>query len=100
MKISYTESGKASAHSGEAQGKILPEKMPKGSVTDKVGTGRSLSPLEEGMAVAEAALKDVPDVREDIVNELKEKIAKGEYNVSGIDIAEMMLRRRAADKLR
>jgi len=52
------------------------------------------------MVVAEAALKDVPDTRDQIVDELKERIMKGEYNVSGADIADMMLRRRAADKIR
>jgi len=45
-----------------------------------------------------AAFGNVPDVRADRVAELKAQIANGEYNVSGKDIAESMLRR-AADKL-
>jgi anti-sigma28 factor (negative regulator of flagellin synthesis) len=32
--------------------------------------------------------------------EIKARIDKGEYKVSGAEIAEMMLRRRAADKIR
>lgn len=100
MKISGLESGKALVSKSEAEAKILPEDRPRGLVSGEAGASRQLSPLEKGMAVAEAALKDVPDTREEIVNELKERIRKGEYKVSGEEIAEMMLRRRAADKIR
>lgn len=36
-------------------------------------------------------LKDLPDVRKDKVAELKARIAAGEYNVSGKDIAEKIV---------
>jgi negative regulator of flagellin synthesis FlgM len=100
MKISNFESGKASTNGRQAEGRILPENRPKGSVLGKPATGKALSPLEQGMAVAEAALADIPEVREDLVADIKERIRKGEYKVSGEEIAEMMLRRQAADKLR
>ena len=100
MKISDSESGKASASAGAAKEKILPKDCPKGSVLSKPDSARKLSPLEKGMAVAEEALAALPDIREDVVEELKERIRKGEYEVSGSEIAEMMLRRRAADRLR
>lgn len=100
MKISHFESGKASTSGRQHEGKILPKDRPKGSVLGKPDARKSLSPLEQGMAVAEAALVEVADIREDIVREIKDRIEKGEYNVSGEEIAEMMLRRRAADKLR
>ena len=100
MKISNVESNKALANSGEHSEKILPEHRPKRSAAERASAGAQLSPLERGMALAESALVDVPDVREEIVNELKERIARGEYEVSGQDIAEMMLRRRAADDIR
>ena len=45
-------------------------------------------------------VKDAPDVREDIVMELKARIENGEYNVSGEDIADMMVRRAQADRVR
>lgn len=45
-------------------------------------------------------VKDAPDVREDIVMQLKERIEKGEYKVSGEEIAEMMVRRMKADRVR
>ena len=100
MKISDFESNKAASAGAEAQGKILPEDRPKGLISSKESNSKQLTPLEHGMVVAEAALADVPDIREEIVNQLKERIEKGEYKVSGKEIAEMMLRRRAADKLR
>lgn len=100
MKISGVESNKATGTQSAAETRILPKDRPKGLVSSRQKTSTALSPLEQGMAVAEAALKDVPDTRDAYVNELKERIAKGEYNVSGAEIAEMMLRRRAADKIR
>jgi len=100
MKISRFESGKASTSGQQPEGKILPKDRPKGSVLGKPGSQKALSPLEQGMAVAEAALADIAEVREDLVKDIKERVRKGEYKVSGEEIAEMMLRRRAADKLR
>jgi flagellar biosynthesis anti-sigma factor FlgM len=100
MKISGVESNKAAGSHGAAEAKILPENRPKGLVSSRVKTTASLSPLEQGMAVAEAALTDVPDTRDEIVMALKERIDKGEYKVSGAEIADMMLRRRAADNIR
>lgn len=100
MKISNAESNRAAAQTGEAQARILPEDRPKRSRGARTEPGKALSPLEKGMAVAEAALAEVPEVRDEMVRELKERIAKGEYEVSGEDIAEMMLRRRGADRIR
>lgn len=45
-------------------------------------------------------VKNAPEAREDIVMELKERIEKGEYHVSGEDIADMMIRRAQADRVR
>ena len=100
MKISRVESGRAAAKRESAAEKILPRNRPKGSVLSRPQAGKELSPLEKGMAVAEEALRQIPDVREDLVNQIKERIKRGEYQISGEEIAEMMLRRRAADRLR
>jgi flagellar biosynthesis anti-sigma factor FlgM len=101
MKISYTESDKAAAGAREAQdAKILPADRPRGHVSGKKKPGEFVSPLEQGMAIAEAALAETPDVREDLVKEIKERIQKGEYAVSGEEVADMMLRRLAADRIR
>lgn len=100
MKISRIESGKASSGDRSDESRILPKESWKNTLSSRSDSSRKLSPLEQGMASAEQALVDVPDVREDIVADLKERIQKGEYKVSGEDIAEMMLRRRAADRIR
>ncbi|HUV04956.1 MAG TPA: flagellar biosynthesis anti-sigma factor FlgM [Armatimonadota bacterium] len=45
-------------------------------------------------------VKKVPDARDDIVMQLKERIERGEYEVTGEEIADMMMRRMKADGLR
>jgi negative regulator of flagellin synthesis FlgM len=100
MKISSNESGKASAHLKGAQEKILPENRPRRSGALQERTSRQLSPLERGMEIAEEALKHVPDVRESVVEELKERVKKGEYKIKGEEVADMMMRRLSADRIR
>jgi anti-sigma28 factor (negative regulator of flagellin synthesis) len=100
MKISDTESGRAAANLGAAEAKILPKDRPRGLISSKPDKAKQLSPLERGMLVAEAALAGVPDVREDLVSDLKKRIEKGNYKITGDEIAEMMLRRLAADRIR
>ncbi|MGC8862317.1 MAG: flagellar biosynthesis anti-sigma factor FlgM [Armatimonadota bacterium] len=39
-------------------------------------------------------------MREELVREIKDRIARGDYEVSGEEVAEMMLRRLAADRMR
>jgi negative regulator of flagellin synthesis FlgM len=45
------------------------------------------------------AIAEVPDIREQIVASLKERIESGTYQVGGEHIAEMMLRRALADRM-
>jgi negative regulator of flagellin synthesis FlgM len=98
MKISSSEYTKS--HTATNEARILPEGNVKGLVRSTTAAKRSTSPLEQGMTTAKAALESVPDIRTDIVDSLKSRIASGEYSVSGEDIAEMMLRRLGADKVR
>jgi hypothetical protein len=46
------------------------------------------------------AVAAAPDVREDIVMHFKDVIDRGEYKVSGDEIAEMIVRRMKADRIR
>lgn len=46
------------------------------------------------------ALKKLPDVREDKVNELAKKIESGNYTVESKDIAEKLVMRTLADRIR
>lgn len=45
-------------------------------------------------------VQSLPDVREDLVQSLKERIENGTYNVSGMDIADLIVRRAFADTVR
>ncbi|MBI2843698.1 MAG: flagellar biosynthesis anti-sigma factor FlgM [Armatimonadetes bacterium] len=101
MKISISECNKAASGTGEsarAQEKILPKDMP--SRKSKGKPAAHLTPLEQGILTAEEALKQIPDTRDELVEELRSRIESGEYNVSGEDVADMMMRRRAADRIR
>jgi negative regulator of flagellin synthesis FlgM len=45
-------------------------------------------------------VNSVSDVREDVVQSLKARIESGNYNISGADIADLMVRRAVADSAR
>ncbi len=60
-----------------------------------------ISALESpDMKMISEALTLVPDTRDQIVASLKERIESGAYHVSGVQIAEMMVRRALADRMR
>ncbi|MDR3711140.1 MAG: flagellar biosynthesis anti-sigma factor FlgM [Capsulimonadaceae bacterium] len=48
---------------------------------------------------AKAAVNAAPDTRDDLVSSIKDRVDAGTYNPSSDDIAEMMLRRHAADNM-
>lgn len=52
------------------------------------------------MKMLSETLAQVPETREQIVASLKERIESGTYHVSGEQIAEMMVRRALADRMR
>ncbi len=98
MKILGSESARAVCSQSETS--VLTENDIKSVIKTKRGHTKSTNLLEEGVEVAKAAIEEVADVREDIVEDLKRKVDAGEYYVPGSDIAEMMLRRLRADKMR
>jgi negative regulator of flagellin synthesis FlgM len=61
-------------------------------------TAVSMSSMGQELGKALGVLGSMPDVRADRVAELKAQIASGDYQVSGRDVAESLLRR-AADQL-
>jgi flagellar biosynthesis anti-sigma factor FlgM len=103
MKISSFESGQA-GHTSPAAGQpaqhILPKDRPRRKELRSQLAEAQLTPLEQGILQAERALADIPDIRMELVESLKKAVEDGTYNVSGADIAEMMIRRRAADRIR
>ena len=72
----------------------LDSELPIGTVVEEVMT-RS----EEVQAVKDK-LAQLPEVREDIVAALKARIDTGTYNVSSEEIADLMVRRAFADRIR
>lgn len=71
------------------------------SETSSLGEPNVITALESlDMNRITEALSQVPDVREQIVASLKERIESGTYQVTGEQIAEMMVRRSLADRLR
>lgn len=49
---------------------------------------------------AKKAVDALPDVREELVEALKARIESGDYQVSGEEIADLMIRRAYADRIR
>ena len=59
------------------------------SQTDKL----ELSQAGKDYQVAKGAVKEAPDIRMDLVNDIKERLANGTYNVSDEDLADKLLER-------
>jgi len=100
MKISQFESGQAGAEACPSQqGKILPEEF-RASLYREKRQGRPRTSREEAIEVAMKALEEVPDVREDLVEEIRARLERGEYRVDPEEVGEMMVRRMRADRIR
>lgn len=56
--------------------------------------------LEEAHHVADRLHEQGSDVREDVVASLRARVESGSYQVSGEQVAEMMIRRLIADRIR
>lgn len=100
MQISATEVEKLLAKQirtrrlGESElefKEIALEELPESQVAE---------PSRSEVARVAEIVKAAPDVREDVVMRLKERIEKGDYKVSGEEIAEMMVRRMQADRIK
>jgi flagellar biosynthesis anti-sigma factor FlgM len=103
MKISSFESGQAghtSADGAQPAQQILPKDRPRRRELRSQLAEAQLTPLERGILQAERALTDIPDIREELIEPIRKAIEEGTYKVSGMDIADMMIRRRAADRIR
>jgi flagellar biosynthesis anti-sigma factor FlgM len=59
-----------------------------------------LSPRAQEIRQIKFLLNDIPDVREEMVQELRQKIEAGEYHVSAAEIADLIVRRTVADNVR
>lgn len=84
---------------------VEPAKSGKGAnAAEKTTFQRSdavvLSSEAQGLQQKIAAIKGLPDVRQDKVNELTLKIESGQYKVDAAKIADQMIGRILADKMK
>lgn len=63
------------------------------------GDSVEISPLAREMQLYQATLKNLPDVREDIVNALKERLQLGSYRPASSEIGEGIIKEAKLDKL-
>ena len=104
MKIQHDEAVNA-ARIGQVQGARGASNQSVLDIDTNTGAADGASPAAtvqfsdaaRDIANAKAAVSDSPDVREDLVQSLKARIANGTYNVKGEDVADMMMRRYDAD---
>lgn len=87
MKISLDQLEKVAALEGQV--------TPKESVVDAAVIKLMDADLIKSVT---AAVNEMPD-REDMINDLKSRIAKGEYIVSADEIVDTMVRRAKADRI-
>lgn len=59
----------------------------------------TLSPEAREIANLLKEVRSAPEIREDRVRELQERIAQGRYDVAGSEVAEQILRRTLTDNL-
>ncbi|BDI29215.1 hypothetical protein CCAX7_12660 [Capsulimonas corticalis] len=59
-----------------------------------------LSSQAQTLASAMQAVDATPETRDDLVAKLQKQISSGTYSVSGSDIADQMVRRAQADRIR
>lgn len=61
--------------------------------SEKTSDSLHISQTGKDYQVAKQAVREVPDVREDKVNQIKESLASGTYQVTGEEFAEKVLAR-------
>lgn len=102
MKISIEEVSRVL----EAQG-VAPKRTPNGNGSGNGTNGHAapaasveISPRAQEIARVRAEVQAAPEVREDLVESIRARLEAGEYRVSSEDIADLMLRRAYADRVR
>lgn len=101
MQISATEVAKALAKQQLKTRRLGEPELKFREITlDELPESKLAEPEAGEVARVTEIVKAAPDVREDVVMKLKEKIEKGDYKVSGEEIAEMIVRRMQADQIR
>ncbi|RJQ30989.1 MAG: flagellar biosynthesis anti-sigma factor FlgM [Peptococcaceae bacterium] len=63
------------------------------------GDSVEISPLAREMQLYQAALRDLPDIREEAVSALKKQLQDGSYQPSGAEIGQGIIKEVKLDKL-
>ena len=72
---------------------------PEAGAAAREGDGISLSERAKEVVSVTRALGELPDVREDLVRDIKERIEAGTYDISAEDVAEKILGRAALNNV-
>ncbi|MBP6965005.1 MAG: flagellar biosynthesis anti-sigma factor FlgM [Armatimonadetes bacterium] len=67
---------------------------------DELPESKVVEPTAAEIKMVAKVVDAAPDVREEVVMKLKERVEKGDYKVSGEEIADMMVRRMQADSIK
>ena len=102
MKISVEEVSRLLASAPTERGSIrysgTTTLAPRGDISEsREAAAIEVSAAGQEVQLIRRVVNNLPDVREDRVRALKAQIESGTYNVSGEDIADLMIRRTLAD---
>ena len=100
MQISATEVERLLSKQVRTRRLGEPELEFKEITLDELPESKVTEPSAAEVTRVAEMVKAAPDVREDVVMRLKERMEKGEYKVSGEEVADMMVRRMKADRIR
>lgn len=103
MKISVDEYSRVLqlSRTGRVGAAVVPAPPPVDAPEEPLPAARvELSPRAQEIRRVKFILDEIPEVREDLVQELRRKIEAGEYHVSSAEIADLIVRRTVADNVR
>ncbi len=81
------------------QGVLSEKKREKAGLKRKEGDTVTFSSQVDEVKDLYARYRNLPEVRENLVKEIQERLRQGEYRVSGEEVARKMLQREAVDFL-
>lgn len=103
MKISVEEYSRVLqlSRTGRVGAAVVPAPPPIDAPEEPLPAVRvEVSPRAQEIRQIKFLLDELPDVREELVQELRKKIEAGEYQVSSAEIADLIVRRTVADNVR
>ncbi|HHY34958.1 MAG TPA: flagellar biosynthesis anti-sigma factor FlgM [Firmicutes bacterium] len=81
---------------GKLSPSARPDELPAGGLPDAL----SISVSPQDVSMVKSVIKNIPEVREEKVREISRRLREGTYHVEPEEVAEKLLGRLMADKLR